>query len=113
MRETWVTDMQHYLDESGHVADMPRPALNLALFLGSIVAWMTSRDVKRIEWTNVPCRRSPRRQRCRGEIYARFDPEDGAIIWECLLCQDNGYIRGWEGSPWDRQPDNHLEQDPD
>jgi len=113
MPDTLVTNMQHYLDESGCLAYMPTPALNLALFLGSIVAWMTSREGKRIEWTNVPCRRSPGRQRCRGEIYARFDSEEGAIIWECLLGRDNGYIRGWEDSPWDRRHDIRPAQDPD
>lgn len=35
---TWITDMRHYLDEHGSLpADMPGPAVNLALFLGSIV----------------------------------------------------------------------------
>jgi hypothetical protein len=39
---TWVTDMRHYLDEAGPIGDMPGPALSLALFLGAIVAWVTS-----------------------------------------------------------------------
>ena len=40
---TWVTDVRHFLDGVGAVPDdMPGPALNLALFLGAIVAWVTS-----------------------------------------------------------------------
>jgi hypothetical protein len=39
---TWVTDMRHYLDRAGAMVDMPGPALNLALFLGAIVAGVTS-----------------------------------------------------------------------
>jgi hypothetical protein len=40
---TWVVDMRHYLDEgTGDLpASVPGPVLNLALFFGSIVAWVT------------------------------------------------------------------------
>ena len=39
----WVVDMRHYLDEeTGDLPDrLPTPVLNLALFFGSIVAWVT------------------------------------------------------------------------
>lgn len=39
----WVVDMRHYLDEeTGNLPDgLPTPVLNLALFFGSIVAWVT------------------------------------------------------------------------
>ena len=38
----WVVDMRHYLDEeTGDLPDgLPTPVLNLALFFGSIVAWV-------------------------------------------------------------------------
>ncbi len=100
----WVTDMRHYLDDAGAVVDMPGPALNLALFLGAIVAWVTSGRSTADVRTNVPCRRSPARRRCGGEIYASFDADDDAIIWHCPICGDNGVTRGWEGTPWDRRP---------
>jgi hypothetical protein len=35
---TYVTDLRHYLDDTGDLADMPGPALNLAMFFASIVA---------------------------------------------------------------------------
>jgi hypothetical protein len=58
------------------------------------------------DWlTNVPCRRSPGRRRCRGEIVAELDRTSGHIVWHCPLCGDNGLIHGWEDSPWDRQHD--------
>jgi hypothetical protein len=38
----YVTDMRHYLDESGRLGDMPGPAFNLARYFGSIVAWVTT-----------------------------------------------------------------------
>ncbi len=65
---TWVTDLRHYLDDSGAIADLPGPALGLALFLGAIVAWVTSGRSAADDRTNVVCRRSPSRRPCPGEI---------------------------------------------
>ena len=96
-----VTDMRHYLDGAGDIVDMTGPALSLALFLGSIVAWVTSGRSLADQRTNVPCRRSPGRRRCLGEIFAAL--EGSAISWHCPLCGDSGVTRGWEGSPWDRR----------
>ncbi len=43
MADTWITDLRHFLDESGELPeDLPGPALKLALFQGSIVSWMTA-----------------------------------------------------------------------
>lgn len=103
MGDTWVTDMRHFLDERGDLAAMPAPALKLALHLGSIVGWMTSRSIEGPERTNVSCRRSPGRVPCRGEIHALFEARGGAILWECPLCGDNGRIDGWQESRWDRR----------
>ncbi len=106
MNKTWVTDMRHYLDETGSLAaTMPAPALNLALFLGSIVGWVTGRGADRAPRTNVPCPRSPGRLRCRGEIVADLEPAGAAITWHCPACGDNGVIRGWEDTRWDRGVD--------
>lgn len=103
MADTWVTDMRHYLDESGNVPAMSGPAANLALFLGSIVGWVTSRGAMRPDRTNVPCRRKPGRVRCVGEIVANLTGEPGTISWRCPVCGDNGVVRGWEGTGWDRR----------
>ncbi len=51
---TWVTDMRHFLHASGAIPrDIPRPALNLALFLGAIVAWVSSGRAAAHSRTNV------------------------------------------------------------
>jgi hypothetical protein len=103
MSDTWITDIRHYLDPSGHLpSELPGPALNLALFLGSIIEWMTSQAVTSVERTNVCCRRSPGRRRCPGKIIAVFEEDTDVILWRCPLCGDNGYIRGWRGTLWDR-----------
>ena len=103
MGNTWITDLRHYLDHRGTMTDLPGPALHLALFLGSIVAWVTSRRSPADQRTNAPCRRSPGRRRCLGEILATVVPDPAAISWSCPLCGDNGAIRGWEATRWDRR----------
>lgn len=102
-RPTLVTDLHHFLDEDGNLPDLPGPALNLALHLGAIVAWMTAVVAEEeVEVTNVVCRRRPRRRRCLGQIVARFHPPDDRIEWACPVCGENGIIDGWVGTPWDR-----------
>lgn len=103
MPNTWITDMRHYVGSDGCLGNMPTPALNVALFLGSIVAWVTSRPSGRIGRTNVPCRRSPGRRRCLGEIHAGLDDTSDAIVWQCAVCGDRGFVSGWAGTPWDRR----------
>ena len=48
----WVVDMRHYLDEeTGDLPDgLPTPVLNLALFFGSIVAWVTDHLPRRARY---------------------------------------------------------------
>ena len=72
MNKTWVTDMRHYLDETGSLAaTMPAPALNLAFFLGSIVGWVTGRGAGPSIPNQCPLSAKPsqaampRRNRCR------------------------------------------------
>lgn len=99
-----ITNLQHFLDEDGNIPEnIPGPALNLALFLGSIAGWVTSYEVSRDERTNVPCRHSRGRRRCVGTIYAWLDPDGSTIVWECPVCHEGGTIRGWEGTAWDRR----------
>lgn len=102
---TFITDMRHYLDEDDVLADMPNPAMNLALFLGAIVGWMTSRPLEKREHTNVPCRRYPGRKKCVGDIMASFVDESGTIEWFCPFCGDNGFIHHWQDTIWDRSPE--------
>ena len=102
---SWVVDMRHYIDEdTGELTEIiPQRVLSLAIFFGAIVAWVTDHLPEGDERTNVPCRRSPRRRRCRGDIIAKLDRTSGYIVWQCPLCGDNGMIHGWENTLWNRQ----------
>ncbi len=104
----WISDLRHFLDENGAIpAEIPGPARNVALYLGSIVAWVTDHrcddPYDDDAWTNVPCRPRPGRRRCNGLIWAWLDSDGSTICWECMECGDNGTIVGWERTRWDRR----------
>ena len=102
-----ITNLQHFLDSQGAIPEnIPGPAHRLSLFLGAIVGWVTSHPVGQAERSNVPCRRRPGRRRCSGFIEAWLEP-DSTIRWVCPHCQDNGIIRGWEHTLWDRCSQRH------
>ena len=35
-----------------------------------------------------------------------FEPETDAIVWWCPACGENGTIRNWKGTLWDRANDS-------
>ncbi|HPQ39096.1 MAG TPA: hypothetical protein PLV45_01875 [bacterium] len=106
-----IASLQDFLDNDGCLPEeLPGPALNIALFLGAIVEWMTKCQPAGIEATNVVCRRKPERRQCTGNIYAVFLP-DGSINWECPFCGDNGLIYDWQETGWDRS--NEIDEPPE
>ena len=103
MNATSYIDLTDFLDEQGELpVALPGPALNIALYHAAIVGWVTRHPANGHKRTNVSCRRSPRRRRCRGEIFAFLERDSKTISWHCPICGDNGFITGWEGTPWDR-----------
>jgi len=101
---TMITDLRHYLTEDGTIPEyIPVPAQKIALFLGSIASWVTSHPAGRYVRSNVSCRCSPGRRRCPGIIDAGFGRDGSTIVWQCPICGDDGTIRGWEGTMWDRR----------
>jgi hypothetical protein len=99
MGNTWIVDLRHYLTPMGAMADMPKPARLLADYFASIVVDATT---NLDEEPTVRCRRHPGHKRCTGIVmsYPSAD-EDGAIHWHCPVCDDNGFIRGWQNTLWD------------
>ena len=43
MGDRWITDIQHFLEDGEIPEGLPSRALAIALHLGSIVSWVTSR----------------------------------------------------------------------
>ena len=97
--------MVDYLDAAGCLVDMPAPARNLANHLGAIVSALTSQPPGQLRQTSVRCRRRPGRRPCVGRIRAVIEVDSRQIAWECPVCDDNGIIHHWEGTPSDRTPE--------
>ena len=100
MVNTWVTDLTHFLDESGglHPA-LTGPGRGLAEHMTSIVAAATS---TRDEAVEVRCRRRPKRRACPGRLEYRLWADE-RITWECPKCGDNGVISNWQSTQWDHR----------
>ncbi len=98
MRGALITDVTHLLDASGQVPDRPR---SIVVFIGAIVAQSSGRADGNTHALDVKCRRRPGRRPCRGKIRSVVNRATGEIEWCCPVCDDNGYICNWEGTPWD------------
>jgi hypothetical protein len=99
MPGTYVTDLRHYLDDDGELADMPAEAKQMASFLVLIVDAVTPEAPPIFVETELRCRTT----KCTGEILARLDPATEEIQWHCTLCDHHGVIRNWQGTKWDRR----------
>jgi hypothetical protein len=100
MRGALVSDMTHLLDENGILPPRPRP---IAQFLGAIVVAICAQAPGEMIALPVSCRRRPGHRPCVGEIRALQVEPSGEIRWHCPACGDHGYIRNWQGTPWDRR----------
>lgn len=108
MGDTWVTDMDHFVDERGQIPPrLPR----IALYLGEIVAAASPLAPDVVHTIEVSCRRRPGHRRCVGRLLARHEPSTGTLLWQCSQCDDRGYISNWQGSPWDRSSEHPNQPD--
>lgn len=98
-RDTYVTDITHYLDETGEVAPMPGSARKLASFLTLLIEAGTSAPPTGEHDSGIRCRTKA----CRGMIRTFLPPSRDEISWHCPLCGHNGVIRNWQGTRWNQQ----------
>lgn len=99
MPGTYVTDLRHYLDDHGELADMPAEAKQMASFLVLIVDAITPRAPANFVESELRCRT----KQCTGMILARLDPASEEILWQCPLCGHHGIIHHWQNTKWDRR----------
>jgi hypothetical protein len=89
----YITDLTHFLDNSGAIGPVKGPARAMAQFHVDVVAHASDAT------ENPPP--APRCFKCKkGAVEARRAP-DGAILWVCPLCRTEGRISNWQGSLWD------------
>jgi len=96
------TDVADFTNEEGEIDDISPSATRIVVFLRSVTGWVTARQAVVSERTNVTCLRVKSKDRCLGEVHAFLNTENGNILYGCPLCGDNGVIRGWKGTHWDR-----------
>jgi hypothetical protein len=93
-----VTDLHHFLDLP---AATPGPARQLAGHLGNIVRAATAGDAGTTWESALPCRRRPGNRRCPGRMIVLRTEPPAPIRWQSSICDDEGIISNWAGSPFD------------
>lgn len=98
MSNTYITDIKHYLDEKGEMAEMPAPARKLASFLVLLIDQTASVGSVDFNDTGIRCRA----KKCDGFILSRITEDGEEIVWHCPVCGHNGVIRNWQKTKWDQ-----------
>ena len=98
MNRTYITNIRHFLDESGEIAEiMPKSGRMIASYFASLIDTATKAFPTRSFNSSVRCR-TPR---CREEIVLTLTDPKKDIHWYCPGCHDEGYISNWQGTKWD------------
>jgi len=101
MADTWITDITHFLDETGEMITEPKEARKLAEYFASIIIMSSHPEPEYPPEYKVLCRRRPKRKPCLTEIAGWLDPETDDVVWICPKCRDKGIISNWRGTIWD------------
>jgi len=95
---TYVTDITHYLDEAGELAQLPRPARRLASFLSLLIEAATGEPSAGEHDSRIRCLAKD----CRGTIRTSLPPGQAEIFWRCQVCGHKGVIRNWNNTKWNQ-----------
>ena len=97
MPKSYVTDIQHFLDDAGELKEMPALVRRRASFLVSIIDAVTRVYPTVGHDAGVRCRK----RGCRAQIHASLQSPDGKVTWWCPICEQYGLISNWQGTQWD------------
>ena len=95
---TYVTDISHYLDETGELAPLPGPASKLASFLTLLIEAATGAPSAGDHGSGIRCRTKA----CRGTIRTSLQSGHDEISWHFQVCGHNGVIRNWNNTKWNQ-----------
>jgi hypothetical protein len=95
---TYVTDITHYLDETGEMAQMPAAARKLASFLTLLIDAATGAPSDQAHDSRIRCRT----RACKGKILTTLPPNQHEITWHCPACEHHGVIRNWQDTKWNQ-----------
>ncbi|MFO8030584.1 MAG: plasmid pRiA4b ORF-3 family protein [Cyclonatronaceae bacterium] len=100
MAHNFITNLQHYLDETGQIpANMLPEARKMASFLTALVESVTShqKEAKNGINSGLTCPVD----RCRGLVSGQYHGFTAPITWKCPKCGSEGAISNWQNSDWD------------
>ena len=89
----YITDLTHFLDESGAIAPIKGAARAMAQFLVEVVAHATD------ESEGSPA--APTCFKCKKGQVTAVRAGDDAVVWTCPKCVAEGRISKWQGTLWD------------
>lgn len=87
-----MTDRSHF--------DSLGPARRMGEYLREVISAASASPPGHWKQSAVRCRRRPRHRKCPGRIRVR-ETNDDSIEWVCPVCQDQGTVCNWKGSPHD------------
>ena len=86
----YITDLTHFLDESGAIAPIKGAARAMAQFLVEVVAHATD------ESEASPA--APTCFKCKKGQVTAVRAADDAVVWTCPKCEAEGRISKWQGT---------------
>ena len=89
----YITDLTHFLDNSGAIGPVKGPARTMAQFHVDAVAHASD--------STAECLPAPKCFKCKKDVVEAFLAQDNAVVWVCPKCRIEGRISNWQGSLWD------------
>lgn len=98
-----ITNLKHFLDESGNLPDLTQEGMDLFKFLSHIVEVATLAYDLPLTLVEDHCNAVVNGRICKSPIETWIDFDTNEIGWECLECRHEGTITEWSGTAWDRR----------
>jgi len=89
----YITDLRHFLDDSGSISMPEGPARAIAQFNADVVANASNAAGKPPD--------APRCFKCKKAIVQTGLARDSSVLWTCPHCAAAGRISNWRGTLWD------------
>ena len=83
MGDTWITDMAHFNYTDEETCRLPKEAIRLAEYFGSIIEGTVGRVPAKKNYAGIRCRRCTGRIPCTGVIRSELHTNGTELQWWC------------------------------
>lgn len=95
----YITNLIHLLENKMNFSGkLRKEAEVLADFLPQVIDHTTRSKYSSLTPTGIHCFRKG----CHGIINSALRPDTEEIHWYCPVCENEGLIKGWKDSEWDK-----------